>query len=52
MDKPAVTPPESMRWPIGIAIGFLVLFVVDAAYIWTAVHVDDPIEPSYKETQR
>ncbi len=43
---------ESMRWPIGIALGFCLLFAVDLAYIWTAVHVDDPIDPTYKSTPR
>lgn len=43
---------ESMRWPLGIALGFCFLFAVNAAYIWTAIHVDDPVDPTYKETPR
>lgn len=43
---------QSMQWPIAIALGFALLFAVDFAFIWTAFHVDDPIDPTYKATPR
>ena len=36
-----------MRWPWIIAGGFLVLFIVDGAFIWLAVSTHEEPVPSY-----
>ena len=40
-----------MRWPWIIATGFLVLFIVDGAFIWIAVQTHEEPLPSYTNTQ-
>ena len=41
-----------MRWPLSIAAGFAVMLIVDFWFVWKAMHVADPIDPSYAETRR
>lgn len=39
-------------WPLGIIIGFVVLILVNAAFIFIAVKGADPVVPSYNTEQR
>lgn len=41
-----------MRWPIGIAIGFVVLFVCDFTFAYLAIRGMEPTVQSYKESKR
>ena len=36
-----------MHWPYVIAAGFLLLFIVDGAFIWVAVSTHEDPLPSY-----
>jgi hypothetical protein len=41
-----------MRWPVGIAIGFVVLFVCDFTFAYLAIHgMEQPVD-SYREAKR
>lgn len=40
------------RWPLIIIGGFLILFVVDGAFIWIAVNAHEEPLPSYANTQQ
>jgi hypothetical protein len=40
-----------MRWPIAIAIGFAILFLVDGIFIYLAVSTHEAPLPSYANTQ-
>lgn len=39
------------RWPLIIAGGLLVVVLVNAGFIWIAIHSAPEIEPSYEMTQ-
>jgi hypothetical protein len=41
-----------MRWPVGIALCFVVLFVVDFAFAYVAFHSAEPTVTSYREEKR
>ena len=41
-----------MRWPIGIALGLLLVVVVNAAMTWLALSSPPQIEPSYEQIAR
>jgi hypothetical protein len=45
---PAVSPTRrGLSWPAAIIIGFLLMVVVNAAFIYIAVSGADPVVPSY-----
>jgi hypothetical protein len=39
-------------WPIGIFIGFALMILVNAAFIYIAVHGADQVVPSYASEHR
>jgi hypothetical protein len=41
-----------MRWPIGIAIGFAVVVLVNVAFLVVAVQTHEDPLPSYATTQK
>ena len=41
-----------LRWPLGIAIGLLVMVVVNMGFIYIAVSGADDVVPSYYEEER
>ena len=41
-----------MRWPIGIAIGLILVVLVNLAFIYIAVSGKDEVVPSYHTEQR
>ena len=43
---------DGMRWPLSIAAGFSVMLIVDMFFVWKALHVDDPVDPTYQTTRR
>jgi len=47
-----MNPLKNLRgWPLCIVIFFVILFVVDGLFIYTAVSTQDGIVPSYSRTQ-
>ncbi len=41
-----------LRWPIGIAIGLLIMMAVNVCFIYIAVSGADEVVPSYMEEER
>ena len=35
------------RWPVAIFVSGVLVVAVNIAFIWIAVHVNDPVESSY-----
>jgi hypothetical protein len=35
------------RWPIGLLIGFALMILVNAAFVWVALSGRDPVVESY-----
>jgi hypothetical protein len=47
------SPPRTdRRWPIAIALGLLLVILVNLAFIYIAVHGKDEIAPSYHSERR
>lgn len=46
------TPRTDRSWPIGIVIGFLLVILVNAAFIFIAVRGAEPVVPSYAAERR
>jgi ABC-type spermidine/putrescine transport system permease subunit I len=42
----------SLRWPIGIAIGLLLMVLVNMVFIYIAVSDADEVVPSYNTEER
>jgi hypothetical protein len=40
------------RWPIGLAIAFAVMILVNAAFVWVALSERDPVAESYTTEPR
>ena len=49
MEQPART---DRRWPIGIAIGLILVILVNLAFIYIAVSGKDEVVPSYRIEHR
>ena len=43
---------SSLRWPIGIAVAFLVLFLMNGFLVYLAVTNADEVVPSYETEPR
>lgn len=43
---------DDLRWPIGIAIGLLLMVLVNLAFIFIAVRGADEVVPSYQTEPR
>ena len=53
--EPTLEPPErrtDLRWPIGIAVGLLLVILVNLAFIYVSVSGQDEIVPSYNLERR
>ena len=40
------------RWPIGLAIAFAVMILVNAVFVWVALSDRDPVAASYTTEPR
>lgn len=47
-----MTPRRIDPWVLGIAVGFLVMLVVNVGFIYIAIKGADPISPSYAAEAR
>ena len=45
-------PRPDLRWPIGIAIGLVIMMAVNLCFIYVAVTGADEVVPSYLEEER
>jgi hypothetical protein len=43
---------SSLRWPIGIAVAFVVLFLMNGFLVYLAMTNADEVVPSYETEQR
>jgi len=53
--EPKLESPEprpDLRWPIGIAVGLLLVILVNLAFIYISVSGQDEIVPSYNIERR
>lgn len=50
--EPTVSSPAGRRWPWGIAIGLVIVILVNALFAWVAIRGADTIEPSYRTELR
>ena len=46
------TRSKDRRWPVGIALGLLLIILVNLAFIYIAVSGADEVVPSYKTEPR
>ena len=46
------TPPGSRLWPILILVGFILVILVNAIFIYIAVSGADEVVPSYQTEER
>lgn len=44
--------PAGRRWPWGIAIGLLVVIIVNVVFAYVAIHDGDPVVRSYTTEPR
>ena len=50
--RPVELREGSLRWPLGIALGLLVVVLVNAAFAYVAITGADEVAPSYQTEQR
>lgn len=47
-----MTDKKGSPWPVGIALSLLVVILVNALFVYVAVHGADPVVPSYQTEPR
>ena len=40
------------RWTAGILVGFAIVIGANGVLVWCALHLNDPVEPSYQTEPR